>query len=158
LPPAHARVRRARARRVRGVAAHRAPPRSRAAPLRAPRHGQPVCASPRRAHSEPAEADAAGTSASSEARRGRAAERAGGARAVCPARCDAGGTGMSHRGDVFFWLVLPYVPITIFVVGHWWRSRTDQFGWTSRSTQLLESRMLAWGSNLFHWGALAVIA
>jgi nitrate reductase gamma subunit len=64
---------------------------------------------------------------------------------------------MSHRGDVFVWLVLPYVSITIFVVGHWWRYRTDQFGWTSRSTQLLESRLLAYGSTLFHWGALAVI-
>jgi nitrate reductase gamma subunit len=65
---------------------------------------------------------------------------------------------MSHRADLFVWLVLPYVSVTVFVVGHWWRYRTDQFGWTSRSTQLLESRLLAWGSTLFHWGALAVIA
>jgi nitrate reductase gamma subunit len=65
---------------------------------------------------------------------------------------------LSHRADLFVWLVLPYVSVTIFVVGHWWRYRTDQFGWTSRSTQLLESRLLAWGSTLFHWGALAVIA
>jgi nitrate reductase gamma subunit len=65
---------------------------------------------------------------------------------------------MSERADVFVWLVLPYVSVTIFLVGHWWRYRTDQFGWTSRSTQLLESRLLAWGSTLFHWGALAAIA
>jgi nitrate reductase gamma subunit len=65
---------------------------------------------------------------------------------------------VSHRADLFVWLVLPYVSVTIFIVGHWWRYRTDQFGWTSRSTQLLESRLLAWGSTLFHWGALAVIA
>jgi nitrate reductase gamma subunit len=65
---------------------------------------------------------------------------------------------MSHRADLFIWLVLPYVSVTIFLVGHWWRYRTDQFGWTSRSTQMLESRQLAWGSTLFHWGALAVIA
>jgi nitrate reductase gamma subunit len=65
---------------------------------------------------------------------------------------------LSHNADVFVWLVLPYVSITIFVVGHWWRYRRDQFGWTSRSTQLLESRLLAYGSTLFHFGALAVIA
>jgi nitrate reductase gamma subunit len=55
------------------------------------------------------------------------------------------------------WVILPYVAITTFVVGHVWRYRTDQLGWTSRSTQLLESRWLAWGSNLFHFGALAAI-
>src|SRR5262249_2922235 len=38
------------------------------------------------------------------------------------------------------------------------RYRRDQFGWTCRSTQTLESRWLAWGSNLFHYGALAAIA
>jgi nitrate reductase gamma subunit len=57
----------------------------------------------------------------------------------------------------YLWVVIPYVSITIFVVGHIWRYRRDQFGWTSRSTQLLESRWLAWGSNLFHYGALAAI-
>jgi nitrate reductase gamma subunit len=65
---------------------------------------------------------------------------------------------MSHRTELFVWLVLPYVSVTVFAVGHWWRYRRDQFGWTSRSTQLLESRLLAWGSPLFHYGALAVIA
>ncbi len=64
---------------------------------------------------------------------------------------------MSHRAALFTWLVLPYVSISVFVVGHWWRYRRDQLGWTSRSTQLLESRLLAWGSTLFHYGALAVI-
>jgi nitrate reductase gamma subunit len=64
---------------------------------------------------------------------------------------------MSYRADLFVWLVLPYASVAVFLVGHWWRYRYDQFGWTSRSTQLLESRRLAWGSNLFHYGALAVI-
>ena len=64
---------------------------------------------------------------------------------------------MSDRADLFVWLVLPYVSLTVFAVGHWWRYRRDQFGWTSRSSQLLESRMLAWGSTMFHYGALAVI-
>ena len=64
---------------------------------------------------------------------------------------------MSERADLYVWLVLPYVSLAVFFVGHWWRYRRDQFGWTSRSTQLLESRLLAWGSTLFHYGALAVI-
>ena len=64
---------------------------------------------------------------------------------------------MSYRADLYVWLVLPYASLAMFLVGHWWRYRHDQFGWTSRSTQLLESRLLAWGSTLFHYGALAVI-
>ena len=55
------------------------------------------------------------------------------------------------------WVALPYIAIAVFVAGHVWRYRHDKFGWTSRSTQLLESRWLAWGSNLFHYGALAAI-
>src|SRR5262245_3051477 len=64
---------------------------------------------------------------------------------------------MSHRAELFVWLVLPYVSLTVFAVGHWWRYKRDQFGWTSRSTQLLESKLLAWGSTMFHYGALAAI-
>ena len=60
-------------------------------------------------------------------------------------------------GAVLLWVVLPYVSVTIFLAGHVWRYRHDQFGWTSRSTQLLEHRLLAWGSPLFHYGALAAI-
>ncbi|MFF7144618.1 respiratory nitrate reductase subunit gamma [Streptomyces nodosus] len=47
--------------------------------------------------------------------------------------------------------------LAVFVVGHVWRYRQDQFGWTSRTTQLLERRWLRWGSPLFHLGAFAVI-
>jgi len=64
---------------------------------------------------------------------------------------------VSETADLYVWLVLPYASLVLFVGGHVWRYKRDQFGWTSRSTQLLESRLLAWGSNLFHWGALAVI-
>jgi len=59
--------------------------------------------------------------------------------------------------DVFLWVVLPYVCLAIFVVGHWWRYRYDKFGWTTRSSQLYESRLLRWGSPLFHFGLLFVI-
>lgn len=60
-------------------------------------------------------------------------------------------------GEILLWVILPFVAITTFVVGHWWRYRTDQFAWTSRSTQLLDRRVLGWASPAFHYGALAAI-
>jgi len=59
--------------------------------------------------------------------------------------------------DLLVWVALPYAAIAIFLAGHVWRYRHDQYGWTTRSTQLLESRRLKWGSLLFHFGALAAI-
>jgi nitrate reductase gamma subunit len=56
----------------------------------------------------------------------------------------------------FLWVVVPYVCLTVFVVGHFWRYRYDKFGWTTRSSQLYEDRLLRWGSPLFHFGILAV--
>ena len=61
------------------------------------------------------------------------------------------------RADLFLWIALPYLCLTIFVVGHVWRYRRDQLTWTARSTQLLEQRLLRVGSLLFHFGVLAVI-
>jgi len=58
---------------------------------------------------------------------------------------------------IFWWIVLPYLSMVLFVVGHVWRWRYDQFGWTSRSTQLQERRWLKWGGPIFHYGALAAI-
>ncbi|RXR23751.1 respiratory nitrate reductase subunit gamma [Oerskovia turbata] len=59
--------------------------------------------------------------------------------------------------DTLLFVVLPYVCLAIFVVGHVWRYRNDQFGWTTRTSQVLEKRWLAWGSPLFHFGALFAI-
>lgn len=61
------------------------------------------------------------------------------------------------RLDFLLWIVVPYVCLATFVVGHVWRYRHDQYGWTARSTQLLEPRLLYLGSNLFHFGLLAAI-
>ncbi|MEO8690129.1 MAG: respiratory nitrate reductase subunit gamma [Solirubrobacteraceae bacterium] len=60
-------------------------------------------------------------------------------------------------GEILLWIILPYVAATVFVVGHWWRYRTDQFAWTSHSTQLLDRRVLGWASPAFHYGALAAV-
>lgn len=66
-------------------------------------------------------------------------------------------TGQSAL-QLFWWAGLPYLALGIFVVGHVWRWRYDQFGWTSRSTQLQERRLLKWGSPVFHYGTFAAIA
>jgi nitrate reductase gamma subunit len=55
------------------------------------------------------------------------------------------------------WIVFPYLAAAAFVVGHIWRWRFDQLGWTSRSSQLLEQRWLRIGSPLFHVGLLGVL-
>ncbi|WP_280339452.1 respiratory nitrate reductase subunit gamma [Nocardia neocaledoniensis] len=56
-----------------------------------------------------------------------------------------------------FWDIAPYVTLAIVVVGSWWRYRYDKFGWTTRSTQLYESRLLRIASPMFHFGILVVI-
>ena len=53
-------------------------------------------------------------------------------------------------------VVVPYVSIAIFIAGHVWRYRYDKFGWTTRSSQLYERRLLRIGSPLFHFGILLV--
>jgi nitrate reductase gamma subunit len=59
--------------------------------------------------------------------------------------------------ELFWWVILPYIALATFVIGHIWRYRYDQFGWTSRSTQLQEKRLLKWGSPLFHYATFAAI-
>ena len=59
--------------------------------------------------------------------------------------------------DIVLWIIIPYLAIATFVLGHVWRYRYDKFGWTTRSSQLYESRLLRLGSPLFHFGILLVI-
>lgn len=59
--------------------------------------------------------------------------------------------------STFVWIVVPYACLAVFVAGHVWRWRRDQFGWTTHTSQLLESRILRLGSPLFHLGAFGVI-
>lgn len=59
--------------------------------------------------------------------------------------------------DLLLWGVLPYVVFAVVLGGTVWRWRYDQFGWTTRSSQLYESRLLRLGSPLFHFGILVVI-
>lgn len=61
-------------------------------------------------------------------------------------------------GAMMLWGVLPYVVLVLFAGGLVWRYRYDQFGWTTRSSELYERRLLRIASPLFHFGLLAVIA
>jgi nitrate reductase gamma subunit len=55
------------------------------------------------------------------------------------------------------WLVLPYLALAGFVLGHLWRWRHDQFGWRTFRPPLVENRLLRLGSPLVHLGVVAVI-
>src|SRR5689334_4896144 len=57
----------------------------------------------------------------------------------------------------FLWVIVPYVSLAVFVGGHIWRYRYDKFGWTTRSSQLYEDRLLRLGSPMFHFGMLGVV-
>ena len=59
--------------------------------------------------------------------------------------------------DVLLYVILPYFALGVFVVGHYWRYKTDQFNWTSHSTQIFESKIMGWAGPAFHYGALAAI-
>ncbi|GAA3850281.1 respiratory nitrate reductase subunit gamma [Streptomyces coacervatus] len=56
------------------------------------------------------------------------------------------------------WGVLPYVAFALLVAGLVWRYRYDKFGWTTRSSQLYESKLLNIASPAFHYGILFVLA
>jgi len=60
-------------------------------------------------------------------------------------------------GLEIYWDVVPYVTLAVLAVGIWWRYRYDKFGWTTRSSQLYEARLLRIASPLFHFGILVVI-
>ncbi|GAC56422.1 nitrate reductase gamma subunit [Gordonia hirsuta DSM 44140 = NBRC 16056] len=58
---------------------------------------------------------------------------------------------------IFLWGVIPYIALLSVIGGTIWRYRYDKFGWTTRSSELYESRLLRIGSPLFHYGILLVI-
>ncbi|MEC1493731.1 respiratory nitrate reductase subunit gamma [Bacillus licheniformis] len=59
--------------------------------------------------------------------------------------------------EQILWVILPYIVITIFIGGHIYRYQHDQFGWSAKSSEMLEKKKLALGSSLFHWGIFFVI-
>ncbi|QWF83971.1 respiratory nitrate reductase subunit gamma [Amycolatopsis sp. CA-230715] len=59
--------------------------------------------------------------------------------------------------NLLLWGAAPYVTIALLVAGTIWRYRHDKFGWTSRSSQLHESKLLKVASPVFHFGLLMVV-
>ncbi|WP_342513400.1 respiratory nitrate reductase subunit gamma [Sporosarcina sp. FSL K6-1522] len=58
----------------------------------------------------------------------------------------------------FLWVIFPYICMATFIVGHIFRYRSDQFGWTAKSSEFIEKKQLMLGSILFHIGVMPVIA
>lgn len=59
--------------------------------------------------------------------------------------------------EQFLWVIFPYVCMAVFIVGHIFRYRNDQFGWTAKSSEFIEKKQLMIGSLLFHLGIIPVI-
>lgn len=57
----------------------------------------------------------------------------------------------------FLWIILPYICLAVCVIGHIYRYRTDQFGWTAKSSEFVEKKQLRIGSMMFHIGVIPVI-
>lgn len=60
--------------------------------------------------------------------------------------------------DQLLWVIFPYICVSVFVVGHIYRYRTDQFHWTAKSSEFVEKKRLKAGSLMFHMGIIPVIA
>lgn len=56
------------------------------------------------------------------------------------------------------WGALPYIAFVLLIAGTIWRYRYDKFGWTTRSSQVYESKLLNIASPMFHYGLLFVLA
>lgn len=63
----------------------------------------------------------------------------------------------NSQRDFLLWVAIPYVSFTTFWVGHVWRYRANQYTWTTRSTELLEQKLLRPGIILFHFALLTVL-
>ncbi len=59
--------------------------------------------------------------------------------------------------NFLLWVAIPYCSYTIFWVGHFWRYKKSQYTWTTRSTELLEQKLLRPGILLFHFGMAFVL-
>jgi len=56
----------------------------------------------------------------------------------------------------FIFIGLPYMALLMFLVGSIIRYRTRPFSVSSLSSQVLENRILYWGSHAFHIGIVVL--
>lgn len=59
--------------------------------------------------------------------------------------------------DLFLFGILPYVAFAVMIIGLIWRYATNQFSYSSVSSQFLENRQLFWGSVPWHYGIIIVL-
>jgi len=57
-------------------------------------------------------------------------------------------------GEIFLWVIFPYVTIVIMIVGLLYRYAFRQLTWAAPSTEFFEKKWLRIGSPLFHYGIL----
>ncbi|MGW7778590.1 respiratory nitrate reductase subunit gamma [Staphylococcus xylosus] len=57
----------------------------------------------------------------------------------------------------FLWVIMPYLCIAIFFLGHLARFKFDKFSWTAKSSEFIEKKQLKWGSLMFHLGIIPVV-
>lgn len=58
--------------------------------------------------------------------------------------------------DQLLWVIFPYVCMVVFIIGHIFRYRYDQFGWTAKSSEFFEKKQLMVGSFMFHIAIIPV--
>jgi nitrate reductase gamma subunit len=63
---------------------------------------------------------------------------------------------MTYVNELLFG-IYPYIALGVFFLGSLIRFDREQYTWRSGSSQLLRSRQLRWGSNLFHVGVLFLL-
>lgn len=63
---------------------------------------------------------------------------------------------MFNHLDYFIFGIMPYIALTVLIVGCIARYERDPFTWKSSSSQLLRRKQLFWGSVLFHVGIITV--
>ncbi|MFA5515044.1 MAG: respiratory nitrate reductase subunit gamma [Desulfuromonadales bacterium] len=59
--------------------------------------------------------------------------------------------------DLILFAIIPYLAITLAVVGGLYRYFVDRYSWSSQSSQFLESRALYWGSIPWHYPILLIL-
>ncbi len=59
--------------------------------------------------------------------------------------------------DNLFFGQLPYILITIGIVGTFWRFTTNKFSWSSQSSEFLENKTLFYGSVPWHYGIILIL-
>ena len=59
--------------------------------------------------------------------------------------------------DIVLFAVFPYVAVVVAIFGGVYRYRTNRFSYSTLSSQLLENRMLFWGSVPWHYGIVVVL-